>query len=222
MADHIYAAITADIVGSTEYYKTKGSPLRPQLLDALAQVNSSHSAVLAVPFGLTLGDEFQGLLSEPAKAPRVVCDLRLLLSPIRIRVGVGLGSIVSDMAATTAHMEGQAFSYAREAIEIAGRGKSGGTVYKADDRRVEKAANGMTVLIDAVQSRWTPKQWEAVRLYLRHKDLSSVGEQLGISPQGVEHRLRSTRWRDIERGVDVLADLITWFCHSAKTTTCSC
>lgn len=208
MTDRVYAAITADIVGSTEYYKANGKPLRPRLLEALAKVNARHAEALAVPFAITLGDEVQGLVSNPADAPRVVHDLRLQLSPLKCRVGVGIGPIVSELAESTAQMEGLAFGMSREALDAASSLKSGLTVYRTSDEHVESVANAMSLLVDAIQSRWTEKQWEAVRLHSELGDLSSVGKRLGVSAQGAEHRLRSTRWREIDKSVEALSDLL--------------
>lgn len=208
MEDRTYAAITADIVGSTEYYKTNGKPLRPRLLEALEKVNDRHRDALAVPFAITLGDEVQGLASDPADAPRVVHDLRLQLSPLKCRVGVGIGSVVSELTETTAQMEGLAFSLSREALVAAASLKSGLTVYRADNRQIESVANAVSLLIDVIQSRWTEKQWEAVRLRTELGDVSRTAAELGVTSPSVEDRLRSTCWREVVQAVDSLREML--------------
>lgn len=208
MRDRVYAAITADIVGSTDFYKTNGKPLRPIFLDVLAEVNRLHAAQLAVPFTVTLGDEVQGLVSDPADSPHVAYDLRLQLSPLKCRIGVGIGSVVSDLAESTTQMEGQAFSMSREALGIAERPKPRQTVYRVEDRVLESTANAMMLLIDAIQGRWTVKQWEAVRLYRDYNDLSRAGDAIGLAPQSIDDRLRPTHWRDVDEALSELSRLI--------------
>lgn len=208
MTDRIYAAITADIVGSTEYYRANGKPLRPTLLETLEKVNLRHRDHLAVPFTITLGDEFQGLLAGASPSPQVIYDLRLQLSPLKCRVGVGVGSIVSGLAESTVQMEGQAFSLSREALDVAERHKSAATVYRATSKQIESAANGLWPLIDAVQSKWTAKQWEAVRLYAELKDVSRVAAILGVTSPSVEDRLRPTAWREIQAALSLLSDCL--------------
>ena len=208
VADRVYAVITADIVGSTEYYKANGKPLRPRLLEALEKVNARHAEALAVRFTITLGDEVQGLVTNPADSPRVVYDLRLQLSPLKCRIGVGVGSIVSDLVESTAQMEGAAFSLSREALDATRMLKSGLTAYRAENKGVENAANAVMPLVDAVQSRWTDKQWEAVRLYSEHKDLAKAGHALGVALQSVDDRLRPTHWQDVEESLRCLGDVI--------------
>lgn len=209
MENRVYAAITADIIGSTEYYKANGKPLRPRLLEALEKVNARHHDALAVPFAITLGDEVQGLVSNPANAPRVVHDLRLQLSPLKCRVGVGIGSIVSDFAKSTTQMEGLAFSLSREALDQMKKAKGRATGYRMENGLIEETANTIALLTDVIQSRWTDRQWEAVQLYSELGDMASVAKKLDMSAQGVEHRLRSTRWREIETSLETLSDLLS-------------
>ncbi len=201
---HIYAAITADIVGSTEYYQRTGEPLRPRLLEALGHVNTHHRDGLVVPFAITLGDEFQGL-ALPGACPRVIYDLRLALSPLKCRVGVGISTIVSEIAESTSLMEGPAFSLSREALNSAGGRKGRLTVYRADDPAAESAANTVSMLIDIIQSGWTDKQWEAVRLYDELGEQAAVGARLGASRQAAEDRLRRTNRAQIEDALGFLA-----------------
>jgi hypothetical protein len=209
LTDRVYAAITADIVGSTEYYKANGKPLRPRLLEALAKVNARHAQALAVPFAITLGDECQGLVSNPGDAPLVVHDLRLQLSPLKCRVGVGIGPIVSELAESTAQMEGLAFSMSREALDATGATKSRLTMYRAENTGLESVANAISLLVDAVQSRWTEKQWEAVRLRSEVGQLAKIGGELGISWQAVDGRLHQAHWHEVEEAVASLGGLMT-------------
>lgn len=203
----IYAAITADIVGSTEYYQRTGEPLRPRLLEALEHVNTHHREDLVVPFTITLGDECQGL-AIPSACPRVIYDLRLALSPLKCRVGVGISTVVSEIAESTALMEGQAFSFSRDALTAAGGRKGRLTVYRADDPAVENAANTVSMLVDIIQSGWTDKQWEAVRLYDELGEQAAVAKRLGISRPAVKHRLAATRARDVEESVESLRSML--------------
>jgi hypothetical protein len=174
----------------------------------LAKVNARHADALAVPFAITLGDEVQGLVSDPSDSPRIVYDLRLQLSPLKCRIGVGVGSVVSEMAESTAQMEGAAFSLSREALDATRMLKSGLTVYRAENKGVENAANAVMPLMDAVQSRWTDKQWEAVRLYSELGDVSKIGAELGVTSPSVEDRLRPTSWREVEQAANSLSELL--------------
>ena len=209
MSDHVYAAITADIIGSTDFYKANGKPLRPRLLEALEKVNARHAEALAVRFTITLGDEVQGLVTNPADSPRVIHDLRLQLSPLKCRVGVGIGPIVSELAESTAQMEGASFSLSREALDATRAVKSRRTTYRADNTGLESVANAISLLIDAVQSRWTEKQWEAARLRSEVGQLAKIGGELGISWQAVDCRLHQAHWHDVEEAVASLGGLIT-------------
>lgn len=65
----IYAAVTVDIVESTKIYEETGQPIRPKLLEVMSLINERFHDDLAVPFSITLGDEFQGLLRNVSACP---------------------------------------------------------------------------------------------------------------------------------------------------------
>lgn len=212
----VYAAVTVDIVSSTQVYEATGQPLRPTLLKVTSAINERFGTCLAVPFGITLGDEFQGLVKEPAVCPRIIHHLRLLLHPLKCRVGVGMGEIASPLAASTSEMEGPAFSRSRAALEKA-RNTNRHTVYDSGIEALDVAANTISQLIDLTQSEWTSKQWMAVRAYAIHGNLARAGEELGISPQGVDRRLGATHWREVAEAVESLSFLIS---HALSTNKC--
>lgn len=203
----VYAAVTVDIVSSTQVYEATGRPLRPILLKTTSAINEQFGDSLAVPFGITLGDEFQGLVKEPAACPRITHYLRLLIHPLECRVGVGIGEIASPLAASTSEMEGPAFSRSRAAIEKARR-TNRRTVYESGIDALDTAANTISLLVDLIEAEWTDKQWEAVRAYTTHGNLARAGRELGITAQGVERRLQSTHWREIAEAVESLSILI--------------
>lgn len=205
---HIYAAITADIVGSTQYYEVTGKPMRPKLLETLERVNRKHQADLVVPFTITLGDEFQCLALSPSKCPHIINDLRLELHSLRCRAGVGVGTVVSEPAESSAEMEGLAFAFSREALDAAKHSRDKLTLYRANDERLQMIANTVSGLIDVIQSGWSDKQWEAVKLYTELADLTRMGSKLGITPQGARRRLMIAHWSEVIEAIDYLGELL--------------
>lgn len=212
----VYAALTVDIVSSTQVYEATGRPLRPILLKVTSAINEQFGEFLAVPFGITLGDEFQGLVKQPAACPRIIHHLRLLLRPLECRIGIGIGEIASPLAASTSEMEGPAFSRSREGVEKA-RNTNRHTIYESGIDALDIAANTISLLIDVIQAEWTTKQWEAVRAYTTHSNLARAGRELGITAQGVDRRLQSTHWREIAEAVESLSILIG---HVLSTNIC--
>lgn len=208
MTRELYAAVTIDVVGSTAIYEETAEPLRPKLQRAIDLVNDRFCEQFAVPMSVILGDECQGLLRDVSACPMVVNEVRLHVAPIRCRAGVGVGEVVSEIKPTTAEMEGAAFALSRDALEQGKRSKRALTVYRLPDPRIQQAANAMHALIDVVQKRWTQKQWEAVRLYAETGDMAEVGRRLGLTPQAVQHRLRSTAWAEVDAAVAAVSSLL--------------
>jgi len=204
----VYAAITMDIVGSTQVYQTSNQPLRPRLLDVIELTNSRFRDDLAVPFRITLGDEFQGLVHNLSACPQIVSLLRLHLNPLRCRIGVGIGSVASAPAPSTLDMEGIAFSMSRKALESAKK-QGSFTLYRmSDDSRLERAANIVSMLVDTIQGEWSEKQWEAARAYFDHPSTTAAALSLHVSRQAVDQRLRLAHYHEIQEAMDGLSRLL--------------
>jgi hypothetical protein len=212
----VYAVITADIVGSTQAYEVSNEPLRPRLQEVVRTINSKFHDDLAVPFHITLGDEFQGLVHDLTACPLVIWMIRMVLNPLRCRVGVGIGSVASALSDSTLEMEGVAFSMARRSLETAER-QSRLTMYRiSDDPRIEESANTISLLVDTMQKDWSERQWEAACLYAEHGTTASVGSALHISRQAVEQRLRSAHYYEIREAVGSLSALFAPYAASAS------
>ena len=198
-----YAAVTVDIIGSTRIYEETGQLIRPRLLEVIDFANERFREDLAVPFSITLGDEFQGLMRNVAVCPWTIMRIRLQLHPLKCRVGVGIGTVAGELAAATREMEGSAFTMSRNALDEA---KQQGrlTVYQTDDEAITQTANAISMLIDVIQNKWTDKQWEAVRAFDEYQGLTRAGEALGQTPQTMRDRLQRTDWQEVLEAVNAL------------------
>ncbi len=84
--------------------------LQKSLLGVLARLNKSHAGSLLSPFTLTLGDEFQALLPDASALWRMIANIQAELHPVRVRFGIGVGEIVTEINREAAlGMDGPAF-----------------------------------------------------------------------------------------------------------------
>ena len=68
---------------------------------------------------ITLGDEFQGLLNNPAYAIEIVKYIQRELYPVKLRFGIGIGEISTEINQKAAiGADGPAFYAAREIINF--------------------------------------------------------------------------------------------------------
>lgn len=116
---------------------------------------------------ITLGDEFQGLLNSPAFALEIVKYIQRELYPVKLRFGIGIGEISTEINQKAAiGADGPAFYAAREMINF----------LKNEEKHLKNQApdiqigyynsktieideiNIMLTLIKVIEDSWTDKQ----------------------------------------------------------------
>lgn len=163
-----------------------------RVADALRRLNSTVRTVLS--FERTAGDEFQGLLAEPADVVDVV--LRLVRCG-GWSIGVGAGPVQTPLPESTRAGAGSAYLCARRAVEAA---KQRPVRLAVRGVVPPDAADAQAVLsaLAAVVERRSPQAWEAIELVGEGRTQADAAARLGISRQAVGQRLAAGLW-DLER-----------------------
>ncbi len=186
-----FVCLTADVIASRA--GGGGTPVQEAIRGALARANRAFAPQLAVPFSITLGDEFQALFRDVQGALEAELFLRLALAPLAIRCGLGAGGITGPVAPRTAEMDGPCFYRSREALETAQGRRAPLTWLRSGDGETDAAANACFLLLAALHGRWSPKQVEALGVYLEAGTQTAAARVLGISQPGLRKRLQSAR-----------------------------
>ena len=159
---------------------------------ALRRLEGSVPAVLA--FERTAGDEFQGVLDDPA----VVVDVVLhLLREGTWSVGVGAGPVQTPLPASTRAAAGPAFLSARRAVDAAKQRSVHVAVRGAEAPDAEDAQAVLSALAVVVERR-SQQAWEAIGLVADGRTQAEAAASLGISRQAVGQRLAAGLW-ELER-----------------------
>ena len=112
-----YLALIGDICGSRKVGER--AQLQETLRCVLDQLNAAHGEGLVSPFTITLGDEFQAVLSTATPVWEMIAAIQSELFPVRVRFGLGLGEIETAINREAAlGMDGPAFHLAREAMDV--------------------------------------------------------------------------------------------------------
>jgi hypothetical protein len=160
----------------------------PGVLSALAGVPT------VLRFERTAGDEFQGVLDDPAVVVDVV---RRLVRDGGWSVGVGAGPVQTPLPGSTRAGAGAAFIAARAAVEAAKR-----RPVRVAVRGVvaDPAADAQAVLtaLAALVERRSDQAWEAIGLVEAGRTQAEAAAELGISRQAVGQRLAAGLW-EVER-----------------------
>ncbi len=200
----MYSAIIGDVKGSRNIENWQ--EFARELKRTLDEINSIFRKDILIPFEITAGDEFQGVLKSPERTPHVLEELHFRLF-MRIYTGVGLGDVERGIDERTA-LRGSAFYRAREALES---GKDSGriVVVRSPDSLFDRTVNAIYFLVQSIQEKWTQRQREIIQFYRRHMDYTyeEIGNHFGISKQAVHKQIKSARFHAVLEGMEAVRDL---------------
>lgn len=196
--------ITADIISSARS-KSQVEDLRLKLLGL-------HHPLLITPFALSRGDEIQAVCQGALQCCRLVRQLRYICLPLRLRVGLGIGRIETGVGSQNPwDMNGSGFVRARGALDRLKRIRRPATSMDSGNERLDAVGNALLAAMDAIESRWTKGQWEAVHAYENLGTYELAGEALGVALQNVEKRCRAASWpaiRQAEEALEILGSIL--------------
>ncbi len=208
-----YLAIIGDIVDSKKIVKR--AEVQRELEAALAVINSEYAQCIASDFLITLGDEFQGLLSNPEMALSIVNDLEGKIHGVAFRYGLGWGELATPLKPTSLGMDGPCFHTARESI-IRAKEESRWISVEGFGDDLDVALNGIFRLIRSVSSRWKTAQRETVRLMRETGIQKEVARLRGVSTSVVSETLKAAQFRSVseaEESITILMRRITKKAH---------
>jgi SatD family (SatD) len=194
----VWAVVVADVVGSTRTQDV-GSMLGPKL--RIATMAHLKERRIRLPYAVTAGDEFQTVAGELNQIPGLLFDLRRRMRPLCLRIGVGIGVIAGRLRPPVNQLTGQAFEFARAAIETAKEarahaGKS--TSFQSANEHFDLVADLIYSLHDALVGNPSEKQWEAMDAFLAKGRVDLAARSLKLNSSTVSRNLsRSHFWQAV-------------------------
>lgn len=152
------------------------------------EVPAGLAALADVPtllaFDRTAGDEFQGVLDDPAA---VVRALEVLLRAGEWNIGLGIGEVETPLPDTARAGRGPAYVAAREAVTAA---KSSPWHVRASGTPADavRALESAIWLWAALLARRTPRGWEVADLVDQGHTYEETASRLFISQSAVSQR----------------------------------
>lgn len=111
-----YIAIIGDIKESKKIEKR--SLIQEKMKYVLSYINEVYVADISAKFIITLGDEFQGLLTSMEHLVDIIKYVQREMYPVKLRFGVGIGEMRTNIFHEAAiGADGPAYYVAREMIE---------------------------------------------------------------------------------------------------------
>lgn len=197
----MYFAIIGDIVESKKILNRNEA--QEKLNHILKDINIEYERNIAAKFIITLGDEFQGLLSNPIHLFDIIDKIKFKMYPIKIRFGVGIGNIHTNINKEMAlGADGPAYHYARKMIEeikILNKTNSKSqyntdigvsSIYKTD---IVSLINNNLCLCYFIEEKWTDKQRELIeKIMFSNKTQREIANELNLVQSSVQRRLKSS------------------------------
>lgn len=186
-----YIAVIADMVGSRDLASAQRRLLQKRFARLIATLNREYRKAVAASFVITLGDEFQGLLNSAGLIPDLIWRLEQDFPQRELRVGVGFGSLDTQLQKVALNIDGPALHAAREAVEQARSTKALGGVFRGFGD-LDDVLNGMARLLRFHRSRWTDPQRKIATLLRQGMSQQEAAKKLGITKQVVSRQARAS------------------------------
>ncbi len=101
-------ALIGDMVGSRELPRSRRPKIQERFKEFIQYLNKRFAKDILSRFVITLGDEFQGLLSSAAPIPDLMWDIEHRFSDRDLRVGVGFGVLYTPIPKEAINVDGPA------------------------------------------------------------------------------------------------------------------
>ena len=199
----MYFAVIGDIVDSKSIKDRSG--FQKKLAEVLEQINMDFSSTIAANFIITLGDEFQGLLTSPQHLLDILSRIKFRLFPVKVRFGIGAGMIETEINREMAiGADGPAYHHARSAINDIKTGEKGKMSTSMDtkigaelDSAILDLVNSNLCLCTFIESKWTSKQ----RILIEEDMLSDqsqreIASKFNLAQSSVQRRFKNAGYYD--------------------------
>ncbi|MGA8246649.1 MAG: transposase [Nocardioides sp.] len=151
------------------------------------------------PFERTVGDEFQGLLDDPAALPAA---LEPLLRAGAWNIGIGIGEVETPLPAQARAGRGPAYLAAREAVTAAK--SSPWRVRVSGPTDASRALESAVWLWAALLARRTSRGWEVADLVDQGLTYDETAGRLSISQSAVSQRAAAAGIAEGRRGRELV------------------
>lgn len=197
----MYCAVIGDIINSKTLERRV--EIQKELKKVLEEINNEYDASIASKFTITLGDEFQGLLKEPNNLMDIIEKIKLNLYPIRIRFGIGVGNIITEInKEASIGADGPAYYNARKMIDEIRKAEKSKRKIDTDIKMLSEAdpicmnddlINVVFSLCLYIESKWTNRQHEVIIDFIKYKDNQrKAADRLGVKQSTVQRLLKNS------------------------------
>jgi len=185
--------VIGDIVLSRQLPNRRSSQIH--LKELMSALNRKFKRFILAKFAITLGDEFEGVLSDFTAIADLIWFVETSFVDAPIRLAFGFGSLSTEVSKSPLEMDGQAFHMAREAINAAlKQGLLGGTFlgFGEEDDRI---FNGFSRLLQFHWSHLTQRQRNVLTQLREGCSQVEIATRSGVSESAISQASRKSGWQ---------------------------
>ena len=218
--EKVVAVVTCDIIRSQRYSTEQRRKIDAILKKEFTAVSKTYKNAIHTPtsFNVTVGDEFQLVLSKVEKAYELTVFYRALvaladLMPMpSFRSSIGIGEIAVENKRDSYSQDGKAFHRSRAGINFFRDQKYKGkrrTKILTGETPLDETLDMVLTYQDLLEGNWTRAQWEAVRWRLILTTYEEIASKLGVAYQNVQKRLKAANWDEFSQGIGFVEKVLT-------------
>lgn len=187
--------LIGDLVASKE--SGDRAALQRKFEQVMQRLNATGTAVLS-PYTITLGDEFQAVLSDGYAALDQSIRIRARMRPDAMRLSLAAGALSTPLKRDNAiGMDGPAFHLARRGIEQLK--KSGGAYHIGGlPEALGELVNCSLRIAELGIDKWNENRWNIALGMREGRKVRQLSEQLGISESAVYKNIKESGLEDID------------------------
>jgi hypothetical protein len=203
----LYIAIIGDIVASRSLSGAGRRRIQTRFRQLTENLNQCFAGNLKAKFIVTLGDEFEGLLKESGVHEAIADILWTIedsLPDISMRIGIGAGTIDTDIPEYAAGIDGPAIHRGRDAIEYAARNGQFGGVFRGFGANHDAILNGLARILQRQRAGWSRQQRKVAMLLRSGAKQTAVAQKMSLSKQAISAYARAAGWGGYREGENAL------------------
>src|SRR4030042_2745861 len=203
--ERVVAVVTCDVVRSQRYSSEQRRKIDAILKKEFTTVTKTYKNAVHTPtsYNVTVGDEFQFVLSKVEKAYELTIFYRALVAladitpMVSFRSSIGIGEIAVENKKDSYSQDGKAFHRSRLGINFFRDQKYKGkrrTKILTGERVLAETLDLILMYQDLLEEKWTRAQWEAIRWRLILPTYEKIAKKLGVAYQNVQKQLKEANW----------------------------
>ncbi len=194
--------VIADIVASRDI--ADRAAVQRDLKAALDGLNRQTDGLLS-PYTITLGDEFQAVLSTAGRVFTDMLAIRAAVYPVRLRFAVSIGTLATPINPNQAiGMDGPAFHAARESIEQLKQGDHQLALAGEIPGQPQDLMHSTLNLLDRHWQSWLANRLVILHRLLQGDTVATLAKSLKISEQAVYKNIRQGGLDDVTESIQTL------------------